>query len=992
MSRSALLAALLVFALFGCGHAAAPKPVAPVGAATFAFDDVATVDVDWSRDVPNNEKEPARATLATIDGRALAPKRLDVRAAIYGPLAFTELHFTFATDLVKVDDAYLTLNLPSGASVARVALRVGEDWEEAEVVDRPEPRRTEPDPIDRPIDSDVTEMFLPQPLRVHLTPVRGAPANTEVVIAYTEVLRGSYRVLLHELPALEALDVQVLVAAEKKAYVLHRRNEAPRHDLELPRRRAPGDRIDAARGGDFAIVRVEPAEAAPSTGALGDAVLLIDSSASRAKTYDPDLYRLERAVAALTAKGARFTFAAFDQDVVPVASIAEAKTRRPGGATDYARALAWAKAHGKRALVFTDGHDTPGKPIANSGLERVDAIGAGAVDLAGLRALSESGATPGAVVLPDEDPALVATAATEWFSNVEVNGTKVAVADRVTFAFVEEPGGLPLTVAIDGAEARPVTNVVAAPTALVERAVIADRIAHFGYDEEAELATLAKRYRIATGLTSFLLLGGERAQYKVPAEATERVLAVTAHGVVSRARGRAPSVPPRPATALPNLPAAAVHADRGLVVIDSDYDFWLQRISFPHGSSELAAAEGQSELLDSTVRMIGVKDDVDVLGVYGHTDETEAPALGQARAERVRDELVKRGFDPRRIVVKNWGATRPNDPAKTEEAREKNRRVDFRILAMYGRATGVEDSIPAPLLLRDDGKVVRYGEPYRGELATVLGLFARKKTAEAIATAEAWVDWDRSNALAWMALGRVLTTSPDAARAYGSLVDLATSPGELRVAAGFLESIGAFDRAVEAYVRAAERDPRTNPNALRLLAWATARQGRRDVAFAGILRAAKMHFDEKRWPGVDRVLARDVGLLAAMYARERPAAERAGIFRDAKDAGAVGLELATRFAILTWETDDDLDLVGAGKPDRPLLSPEKDVAAYGPELLLPDAAHPGIEVHLLHRERRHERPIAGKVTVFTHDGRGKVDIQDLPFVLNAERGRVVLSH
>ncbi len=72
--------------------------------------------------------------------------------------------------------------------------------------------------------------------------------------------------------------------------------------------------------------------------------------------------------------------------------------------------------------------------------------------------------------------------------------------------------------------------------------------------------------------------------------------------------------------------------------------------------------------------------------IAGHTDYIGTAAynmnLSQRRAEAVKDFLVKKGIDPRRIVAKGYGKTKPlvsNDDE--EEGRELNRRVEFKVIS-----------------------------------------------------------------------------------------------------------------------------------------------------------------------------------------------------------------------------------------------------------------------------------------------------------------------
>lgn len=74
------------------------------------------------------------------------------------------------------------------------------------------------------------------------------------------------------------------------------------------------------------------------------------------------------------------------------------------------------------------------------------------------------------------------------------------------------------------------------------------------------------------------------------------------------------------------------------------------------------------------------------VSVEGHTDTVGAEGLNvklsQARAEAVRDYLVKRGADPARLEAIGFGPARPIASNKTAPGRAKNRRTEFRIISM----------------------------------------------------------------------------------------------------------------------------------------------------------------------------------------------------------------------------------------------------------------------------------------------------------------------
>jgi peptidoglycan-associated lipoprotein len=70
-----------------------------------------------------------------------------------------------------------------------------------------------------------------------------------------------------------------------------------------------------------------------------------------------------------------------------------------------------------------------------------------------------------------------------------------------------------------------------------------------------------------------------------------------------------------------------------------------------------------------------------VMVLEGHTDERGTAeynrALGERRAQAVRQALIRLGVDPNRLQTISYGKDRPVDPAHDEEAWRKNRRVEF---------------------------------------------------------------------------------------------------------------------------------------------------------------------------------------------------------------------------------------------------------------------------------------------------------------------------
>ncbi len=199
-----------------------------------------------------------------------------------------------------------------------------------------------------------------------------------------------------------------------------------------------------------------------------------------------------------------------------------------------------------------------------------------------------------------------------------------------------------------------------------------------------------------------------------------------------------------------------------------------------------------------------------------------------------------------------------------------------------------------------------------GNLAYVTRAIAHGAVWDALAFARRWHGEQPTDVLAWVGLGRALEANgqlAEAARAYGSIIDLYASQASYRRFAGErLEHLGpaALALAIDSFRRAvADRPDQITGH--RLLAYALIRA--RD--FAGAWRAIRTGADQDEragsYAGAPRVFDDDIRMIASAYAAH-------GGSRD-----DIGAELAQRNlvfatnpstrAMLYWETDaNDVDL------------------------------------------------------------------------------------
>ena len=122
--------------------------------------------------------------------------------------------------------------------------------------------------------------------------------------------------------------------------------------------------------------------------------------------------------------------------------------------------------------------------------------------------------------------------------------------------------------------------------------------------------------------------------------------------------------------------------DRGRVVVTDTSIEILDMVYFEYNKATIK--KESYPILDAVAATMQGNPSISLIEIQGHTDERGDDAynldLSDRRAHSVRDYLIGKGVDEKRLTAQGYGETQPLDRSHTEAAWAKNRRVAFLIL------------------------------------------------------------------------------------------------------------------------------------------------------------------------------------------------------------------------------------------------------------------------------------------------------------------------
>ncbi len=355
---------------------------------------------------------PSPVSLTNPDGQALDLEKYDLRVAVHGPLALTEMEMTFRNPKDRQMEGRFLYLLPPGATVSRFAKEVNGKLMEGEVVERKRARRVyrqilhtlrdpallEQDQGNRfsarvfPIPAKATVRLLlsysqtissESGLRKLIVPMAGMPSISEFSMDVAIRPWPGERAEPNDSKGLTAKEENGLTHLTKRA-----QNHQPQKDLVVlfhTAKKGPKTRI--LRAGGYQMLSYRPEigsrKAAKNTkDDKDDWVFLFDTSASNADTQARRLIATSKILDAMKGHYRTLNALAFDMEVEPLTTYTDPSQGNNGtpkkiewmlqrrhalGATDLAKALQFAGDLARkdnktqRFVLVSDGIATWGK-------------------------------------------------------------------------------------------------------------------------------------------------------------------------------------------------------------------------------------------------------------------------------------------------------------------------------------------------------------------------------------------------------------------------------------------------------------------------------------------------------------------------------------------------------------------------------------------------------------------------------------------------------
>ncbi len=293
--------------------------------------------------------DESRISLTTSDGSGLELQQLDVKIVLDSFLAFTELKLTFYNPEDRRREGRFQIVLPNNAAISRFAMKIGEELQEGEVVEKQLAQRAYEDFLHRRQDPALLETDSGNRFNARIFPIE-PKAEKVLILSYSQRLdqnQSDYVLPLKGLPKLKQLNIQAFYdtenfnittkqignltakMAKRDVISIDEKDYLPTDDFRMqyqtgaqPNIALQNDKLIAARIVPFPHENTQAIQQNIET-----LVLLIDTSASQAPFLTETITKLENLV--LQLKPTTLVIYHFDQNLYKIGKVVDTHSQIP---------------------------------------------------------------------------------------------------------------------------------------------------------------------------------------------------------------------------------------------------------------------------------------------------------------------------------------------------------------------------------------------------------------------------------------------------------------------------------------------------------------------------------------------------------------------------------------------------------------------------------------------------------------------------------------
>ncbi|WP_411823082.1 VIT domain-containing protein [Leptospira sp. 'Mane'] len=269
----------------------------------------------------SSESVEAPLSLTASDGAGLVLKSYESNTVLDGFFAFTEIKLSFYNPEDRQREGRFRIALPDNAHLARFAMKIGNDWQEGEVVEKEKAVRVYEDFLHRRQDPALLESDAGNEFSARVFPIT-AKSEKNIIISYSTTLSSFppvYTLPIKGLPKIEDFKTRVIFdeqefgskndfftetpegkVSSKKIISLQKKNFKPSDDIRFEHK-IKGNLI-SQKENLFAAEFVPIQEDQGQKTAIDNLVVLVDTSASAALQFPQTLDKLEKLLSGLNPK------------------------------------------------------------------------------------------------------------------------------------------------------------------------------------------------------------------------------------------------------------------------------------------------------------------------------------------------------------------------------------------------------------------------------------------------------------------------------------------------------------------------------------------------------------------------------------------------------------------------------------------------------------------------------------------------------------------